>query len=717
MFVGLAFILISSVFPLTVWAIYGIVRLVKGPEPAPAKSLAPMQKAKFKRAQQVKKERIFRRWKLGFSIFLPLWLAFYAWNIFPEIPSGFGGAKPYAARLIGTEESIQKINDQIAFEAGVPTEKLPFETLPGTSGLTTGANVLILDKSDARIFLLLTRDLYLSSTSNFAKKMIDLGEIPEDLETGDAHKFQVKPLIVNADGIDGITLSLFQPPEVTTKEDLQLAAEIVAADPDAAKAVTDVISSELPGVGEQIVAAVKRHQEENPVVNKPSKTTNTPVVVVPEISLEDVINDVIEESVDTTFLDFRALAFSQAGNLIAAEKRNGADDARRRQLIQTVTKNFEEDFPESWADLDPIKNFLVVGQDDARFPHKIQSAFRGAETPDMVMTRLNTTEKEVENTFPAVRDGARTLIDLASYIENKELTDILLANLNEKAAENREQWAESYVATGFAEDAYIANVKKLLSEPTTWAEFSTQSTTFITEMNKVPEATCMDELLNQDETEIDCGGETCDACIVAEPEPEVVLETCEDEILNQDETEIDCGGETCDACIVAEPEPEVILPTCEDGILNQDETEIDCGGVCDACAVAETCTDEILNLDETEIDCGGSCDECIAAEPDSCEDGIKNQDETEIDCGGAVCDACVVAEPEPETPTEPEIVLPTCEDGIMNQDETAVDCGGTVCDACIVEEAAPAPVETSTETTPTETPVEETTPPAETPSE
>ena len=45
-------------------------------------------------------------------------------------------------------------------------------------------------------------------------------------------------------------------------------------------------------------------------------------------------------------------------------------------------------------------------------------------------------------------------------------------------------------------------------------------------------------------------------------------ETCDDGIENQDETDIDCGGE-CAPC-----------PTCTDGIKNQNETEIDCGGIC-----------------------------------------------------------------------------------------------------------------------------------------
>ena len=70
---------------------------------------------------------------------------------------------------------------------------------------------------------------------------------------------------------------------------------------------------------------------------------------------------------------------------------------------------------------------------------------------------------------------------------------------------------------------------------------------------------------------------------------------CSDEIQNQDETGVDCGG-SCKAC-----------PTCKDGIQNQDETGTDCGGSCAPCA---TCKDEIQNQDETGIDCGGSCGAC-----------------------------------------------------------------------------------------------------------
>ena len=231
MFVGIAFVLITAVFPIIVWTAYGIARFIRGPEPEPSKRLTPMQKSKITRAKNAKTDRIMRRWKIAFFIFLPLWLAAYSWFLFPTLPSGFGGAKPYAARLIGTADSIRKINDQIAFAAGIPAEKLPFEQLPGVSGLTTGANVLILDKSSSRIFLLLTRDLYLSSTSSFAKKMLELGKISDEVEIQDIESFQVKPLIVSSEGVDGITLSLYEPDTGTSVDDLQLAAEIVASHP------------------------------------------------------------------------------------------------------------------------------------------------------------------------------------------------------------------------------------------------------------------------------------------------------------------------------------------------------------------------------------------------------------------------------------------------------------------------------------------------------
>jgi len=77
-------------------------------------------------------------------------------------------------------------------------------------------------------------------------------------------------------------------------------------------------------------------------------------------------------------------------------------------------------------------------------------------------------------------------------------------------------------------------------------------------------------------------------------------ESCFDNVQNQMEDDVDCGGPNCPIC-----------ETCTDGIQNQDEEDIDCGGsMCDACLQEETCFDGIQNQDEEDIDCGGSCPPC-----------------------------------------------------------------------------------------------------------
>ena len=94
---------------------------------------------------------------------------------------------------------------------------------------------------------------------------------------------------------------------------------------------------------------------------------------------------------------------------------------------------------------------------------------------------------------------------------------------------------------------------------------------------------------------------------------------CFNEILDPDETDIDCGG----SCVPCENEMNCSIdsdcltgfcyngackvPTCGDGIRNQGETGIDCGGPCKPCP---SCSDGIRNQGEIDIDCGGPCPEC-----------------------------------------------------------------------------------------------------------
>ncbi len=86
--------------------------------------------------------------------------------------------------------------------------------------------------------------------------------------------------------------------------------------------------------------------------------------------------------------------------------------------------------------------------------------------------------------------------------------------------------------------------------------------------------------------------------------------TCFDNVKNQGESQVDCGG-PCMAC-----------PTCTDRIQNQGEEGVDCGGPCSQqcerevipqpTPSKESCFDSIRNQDEEGVDCGGSCRPCTS---------------------------------------------------------------------------------------------------------
>lgn len=76
-----------------------------------------------------------------------------------------------------------------------------------------------------------------------------------------------------------------------------------------------------------------------------------------------------------------------------------------------------------------------------------------------------------------------------------------------------------------------------------------------------------------------CEGDAECASDYCNPNGLCATPTCSDDVQNQDETDVDCGG-SCDACET---------PSCTDGELNQDETDVDCGGACDACAEGDSC--------------------------------------------------------------------------------------------------------------------------------
>lgn len=295
-----------------------------------------------------------------------------------------------------------------------------------------------------------------------------------------------------------------------------------------------------------------------------------------------------------------------------------------------------------------------------------------------------------------------------------------------------------------------------------------------------PPSSCLDAVVGGGETDVDCGGAVCAPCETGRAclDPADCLSgscvlgtcvpaapTCEDGVVNGDETDLDCGGPTCEPCGVGDTcvtwidcltgNCDVALtatclfpgePSCGDGLWNGTESDVDCGGtICDpcpegrACGIAEdcasgacdawvtdlcvatgtpTCADDVRDGNESDVDCGGAdcppcaqgedcssdddcgtgwCDSALTGaclEPGSCDDLALNQDESDVDCGGLACDSCdegavcadhgdcATAWCDPLT----SLCLPdpsgACTDGLMNQAETDVDCGGGSCAPC-----------------------------------
>lgn len=120
--------------------------------------------------------------------------------------------------------------------------------------------------------------------------------------------------------------------------------------------------------------------------------------------------------------------------------------------------------------------------------------------------------------------------------------------------------------------------------------------------------------------------------------------SCEDGAQNQDETDVDCGGATCDVCGLGEvckapsdcATDSCIMgvctdPSCSDGAQNGGETDVDCGGGCGPCDDNEGC--------EGPADCASGVCANEVCTPPSCGDGVQNGNETGLDCGGG-CLGC-----------------------------------------------------------------------------
>ncbi len=104
----------------------------------------------------------------------------------------------------------------------------------------------------------------------------------------------------------------------------------------------------------------------------------------------------------------------------------------------------------------------------------------------------------------------------------------------------------------------------------------------------------------------------------------MVFTSCNDGVLDGRETDVDCGGPTCDPCgigRICERNSDCESGSCEDGLCFGD--------------VPESCEDGLKNGSETDLDCGG--EECTAC-------GLGLVCEVNADCASGRCDAGVCVE-------------------------------------------------------------------------
>ncbi len=151
------------------------------------------------------------------------------------------------------------------------------------------------------------------------------------------------------------------------------------------------------------------------------------------------------------------------------------------------------------------------------------------------------------------------------------------------------------------------------------------------------------------------------------------LGPCEDGVRNGRETDVDCGGGECPACVVGDQclsDDDCESEPCVDGVC----CESDCMGPCIACSAAKTgqadgaCAFVIAGTDP-DSECSGGYG-CGLGTCESCQDGVQNGDETWIDCGGG-CAPC----------------SEVCTNGLDDDGNGLTDCEDPLCGsyACVPE--------------------------------
>jgi Cys-rich repeat protein len=227
---------------------------------------------------------------------------------------------------------------------------------------------------------------------------------------------------------------------------------------------------------------------------------------------------------------------------------------------------------------------------------------------------------------------------------------------------------------------------------------------------------CTDHKKDGTETDVDCGGGTCPACPVGlhclvdadctsnacdVDTLTCVANQCEDHQQDGNETDVDCGGPVCPACIIGQKckvnsdcadmacDANTLIcasSECTDHKKDGQETDVDCGGpVCMPCVVGKNC---LVNTDCISQACDLVIGMCASS---TCQDQQKDGQETDVDCGGPVCAPCAVGKKclvdSDCTSMACDAIILTCVsnqcmDHLQDGAETDVDCGGGTCPAC-----------------------------------
>jgi hypothetical protein len=112
--------------------------------------------------------------------------------------------------------------------------------------------------------------------------------------------------------------------------------------------------------------------------------------------------------------------------------------------------------------------------------------------------------------------------------------------------------------------------------------------------------TCGDNLVNGEETDVDCGGRICSSCNSGKH--------C---LVDRD-----CRSKLCNSDLVCS------APSCNDGVLNGSESDIDCGGPdCAPCADGRICAGD--NDCRSCVCTGGTC-QTVSDPSGFCDAGVHS---------------------------------------------------------------------------------------------